>query len=168
MVSETDGRDLTLAEPVISGKDGMSVCLSSESSLFTGPSDPQREQFFVYSAEQHVEMILGSIQKAPQEGFAWRGPQPRAQRGGSRLEAKKFPPERSFRRKAERSRWREFLSCLVLTKKMQTTIRRIWFLSVVYESVLRQFISIKQSRSKGREGMDAKTRPSPFVSVTRR
>ena len=43
---------------------------------------------------------------------------------------------------------------------MQTTIRRIWFLSVVYESVLRQFISIKQSRSKGREGMDAKTRPS--------
>ena len=39
------GWDLTLAEDVTSGKGGMSVCLSSESSLFTGP--PRREQNFI-------------------------------------------------------------------------------------------------------------------------
>ena len=34
-IADLTGWDLTLAEDVISGKGGMSVCLSSESSLFT-------------------------------------------------------------------------------------------------------------------------------------
>ena len=63
---------------VVSGKGGMSVCLSSESALFTGPPDPQREQFFVYDAEQLAETILDSIQKTLQEGFTLEGGDPDA------------------------------------------------------------------------------------------
>lgn len=44
-IADLTGWDLTLAEEVISGKGGMSVCLSSESALFTGPPDPQKEEF---------------------------------------------------------------------------------------------------------------------------
>lgn len=77
-IADLTGWDLTLAEPVISGKGGMSVCLSSESALFTGPPDPQREQFFVYDAEQLVETILDSIQKTLQEGFTLEGGDPDA------------------------------------------------------------------------------------------
>ena len=72
------GWDLTLAEDVISGKGGMSVCLSSESSLFTGPPDPQREEFHVYDVGQLAETILDSIQKTLQEGFTGEGGDPDA------------------------------------------------------------------------------------------
>ena len=75
-ISDLTGWDLALAEDVISGKGGMSVCLSSESALFTGPPDPQREQFFVYDAEQLAETILDSIQKTLQEGFTGEGGDP--------------------------------------------------------------------------------------------
>ncbi len=77
-IADLTGWDLTLAEDVISGKGGMSVCLSSESALFTGPPDPQREQFFVYDAEQLAETILDSIQKTLQEGFTLEGGDPDA------------------------------------------------------------------------------------------
>lgn len=72
------GWDLTLAEPVISGKGGMSVCLSGESALFNGPPDPQKDQFHMYSAEQLAETILDSIQKTLQEGFTLEGGSPDA------------------------------------------------------------------------------------------
>ena len=68
-IADLTGWDLTLAEDVISGKCGMSVCLSSESSLFTGPPDPQREEFHMYDVGQLAETILDSIQKTLQEGF---------------------------------------------------------------------------------------------------
>ena len=77
-IAELTGWDLTLAEPVISGKGGMSVCLSGESSLFTGPPDPQREEFHMYDAEQLAETILDSIQKTLQEGFTGEGGDPDA------------------------------------------------------------------------------------------
>lgn len=63
------GWNLALAEDVINGKGGMSVCLSSESSLFTGPPDPQKEEFHMYDAGQLAETILDSIQKTLQKGF---------------------------------------------------------------------------------------------------
>ena len=63
------GWNLALAEDVINGKGGMSVCLSSESSLFTGPPDPQKEEFHVYDVGQLAETILDSIQKTLQKGF---------------------------------------------------------------------------------------------------
>ena len=72
------GWDLTLAGPVISGKGGMSVCLSNESALFTGPPDPQREEFHMYDVGQLSETILDSIQKTLQEGFTLEGGDPDA------------------------------------------------------------------------------------------
>lgn len=77
-IADLTGWDLTLAEPVISGKGGMSVCMSSESALFTGPPDPQREEFHMYDAEQLAETILDSIQKTLQEGFTGEGGDPDA------------------------------------------------------------------------------------------
>lgn len=68
-IADLTGWDLTLAEPVISGKGGMSVCLSSGSALFTGPPDPQKDEFHMYSAEQLAETILDSIQRTLQKGF---------------------------------------------------------------------------------------------------
>lgn len=70
--------NLTLAEPVTTGKGGMSVCLSGESSLFTGPPDPQKEEFHMYDAEQLAETILDSIQKTLQMGFTGEGGNPDA------------------------------------------------------------------------------------------
>ena len=77
-IADLTGWDLTLAGPVISGKGGMSVCLSAESALFTGPPDPQREEFHMYDAEQLAETILDSIQKTLQEGFTGEGGDPDA------------------------------------------------------------------------------------------
>ena len=68
-IADLTGWNLTLAEPVISGKGGMSVCLSSESALFTGPPDPQKEEFHMYDVAQLAETILDSIQKTLQKGF---------------------------------------------------------------------------------------------------
>lgn len=77
-ISDLTGWDLTLAEPAISGKGGMSVCLSDESALFTGPPDPQVEEFHMYDVGQLAETILDSIQKTLQEGFTLEGGDPDA------------------------------------------------------------------------------------------
>ena len=77
-ISDLTGWDLTLSEPVISGKGGMSVCLSSESALFMGPPDPQKDEFHMYSGEQLAETILDSIQKTLQMGFTGEGGNPDA------------------------------------------------------------------------------------------
>lgn len=68
-IADLTGWNLDLAEPVISGKGGMSVCLSGESALFSGPPDPQKDEFHMYDAEQLAETILDSIQKTLQKGF---------------------------------------------------------------------------------------------------
>lgn len=68
-IADLTGWNLTLAESVTIGKGGMGVCLSSESALFTGPPNPQKEEFHMYSAEQLAETILDSIQKTLQKGF---------------------------------------------------------------------------------------------------
>lgn len=75
-IADLTGWNLTLAEDIISGKGGISVCLSSESSLFTGPPDPQREEFHMYDMGQLAETILDSIQKTLQEGFTLEGGDP--------------------------------------------------------------------------------------------
>lgn len=77
-IADLTGWNLTLAEPVISGKSGMSVCLSNESALFTGPPDPQKEEFHMYDVGQLAETILDSIQKTLQEGFTLEGGDPDA------------------------------------------------------------------------------------------
>lgn len=68
-IADLTGWNLTLAEPVISGSGGMSVCLSNESSLFTGPPDPQKEEFFMFGLDELAETLLDSIQKTLQKGF---------------------------------------------------------------------------------------------------
>lgn len=77
-ISQLTGWDLTLAEPVTSGKGGMGVCLSGESALFSGPPDPQKEEFHMYDVGQLAETILDSIQKTLQEGFTLEGGSPDA------------------------------------------------------------------------------------------
>ncbi len=83
-IADLTGWDLTLAEDVISGKGGMSVCLSSESALFTGPPNPQRKEFHMYDVGQLAETILDSIQKTLQEGFTGEGGDPDAVLHGGR------------------------------------------------------------------------------------
>ena len=77
-IQDLTGWNLTLAESVISGRGGMSVCLSEESSLVTGPPDPQKDEFHVYDGEHLAEMILDSIQKTLQNGFTGEGGDPDA------------------------------------------------------------------------------------------
>ena len=77
-IADLTGWNLSLADDVISGKGGMSVCLASESSLFTGPPDPQKDEFHMYDLGQLAETILDSIQKTLQEGFTGEGGDPDA------------------------------------------------------------------------------------------
>lgn len=60
-IGELTGWDLSLAEPVISGKGGMTVVFSKDSSVFTGPPEEQKEEFFVYDVEQLVRTVLDSV-----------------------------------------------------------------------------------------------------------
>ena len=68
-IADLTGWNLDLAEAVTTGKGGMSVCLANDSALFTGPPEPQKDEFHMYSAEQLAETILDSIQKTLQMGF---------------------------------------------------------------------------------------------------
>lgn len=65
--------DMTLAEDVITGRGGMSVCFADSSALFTGPPDPQNEEFFMFSVDQLAQTILDSTQKTLQMGFTGEG-----------------------------------------------------------------------------------------------
>lgn len=75
-IAKLTGWNLSLAEPVTIGKGGMSVCLSGESALFTGPPEPQNEDFHMYDSEQLAKTILDSIQKTLQMGFTGEGGDP--------------------------------------------------------------------------------------------
>lgn len=77
-IADLTGWNLTLAENVITGKAGMSVCLSDESSLYTDPPDPQKDEFHVFDGLQLAETILDSIQKTLQSGFTGEGGNPDA------------------------------------------------------------------------------------------
>ncbi len=77
-IADLTGWDLTLAEPVVTGKGGMSVCLSGECALFVGPPDPQKEEFFMFGLDDLAETLLDSIQKTLQMGFTGEGGDPDA------------------------------------------------------------------------------------------
>ena len=77
-IADLTGWDLTLAEAVTTGKGGMSVCMSEESSLFVGPPSPQKDEFHMFGGVQLAETILDSIQKTLQEGFTGEGGNPDA------------------------------------------------------------------------------------------
>ena len=68
-IADLTGWDLTLVDPVSTGKGGMTVCFSSQCALFTGPPEPQKEEFHMYSAEQLAATILDSIQATLQNYY---------------------------------------------------------------------------------------------------
>lgn len=68
-ISDLTGWDLTLADEVSTGKGGMTVSFASTCALFSGPPEPQKEEFFVYDAETLIPMILDSVRETLQENF---------------------------------------------------------------------------------------------------
>ncbi len=68
-ISDLTGWDLTLADEVSTGKGGMTVSFASTCALFSGPPEPQKEEFFVYDAEALIPMILDSVRETLQENF---------------------------------------------------------------------------------------------------
>ena len=68
-ISELTGWDLTLSDEVTTGKDGMTVSFASTCALFSGPPEPQKEEFFVYDAETLIPTILDSVRETLQENF---------------------------------------------------------------------------------------------------
>ena len=62
-LGELTGWDLSLADEVTDGKGGMTVTFAESCAIFTGPPDPQKEEFHVYSAEELAETVLDSIRQ---------------------------------------------------------------------------------------------------------
>ena len=60
------GWSLDLAEPIFSGKGGITVSFADTSALFVGPPEEQREEFRVYDALQLDQTILDSLKKTLQ------------------------------------------------------------------------------------------------------
>lgn len=60
------GWNLDLAEPIFSGKGGITVSFADTSALFAGPPEEQREEFHVYDALQLDQTILDSLKKTLQ------------------------------------------------------------------------------------------------------
>ena len=77
-IGELTGWDMTLAEEVTTGKGGMSVCFADSSALFMGPPEPQKEEFFMFAADQLAQTILDSTQKTLLMGFTGNGGNPDA------------------------------------------------------------------------------------------
>ena len=74
------------------------------------PAEKPRRQAGI-RAKQGISELSCVAQKDAVHSRYLRFPRPRAQRSGSGPKAKKFPPERSFRHKAETERLWKFLSC---------------------------------------------------------
>ena len=72
-ISELTGWNLDLAEPVTLKEDSATICFSKNSALFSGPPEPQKEEFFMYSADQLDATILDSIQRTLQDYFTKSG-----------------------------------------------------------------------------------------------
>ena len=61
-MAELTGWNLDLADEITSGPGGMTVSFADTCSIFTGPPDPQKEEFHVYDAGELAATILDSIQ----------------------------------------------------------------------------------------------------------
>ena len=71
-MADLTGWDLTLStdDPVTSGPGGMTVSFAPESAIFTGPPDPQNDEFHMFSVDQLCYTIFDSVQKTLQENFS--------------------------------------------------------------------------------------------------
>ena len=68
-MAELTGWNLDLADEITSGPGGMTVSFADTCSIFTGPPDPQKEEFHVYDAGELAATILDSIQHTLQYNF---------------------------------------------------------------------------------------------------
>lgn len=60
-ISALTGWDLRLDGPVLRDRTGITVTFAADCALFTGPPEPQKEDFFVYSAEELCAIALDSV-----------------------------------------------------------------------------------------------------------
>ena len=60
-IGDLTGWDLHLDAPVLRDKSGITVTFAQDCALFTGPPEPQKEDFFVYSAEELCTIVLDSV-----------------------------------------------------------------------------------------------------------
>ena len=68
-ISKLTDWDLSLSEPVTTGKGGMSVTFSPECALVTGPPIEQKDEFHVFDSIGLSQMILDSIQETFLKNF---------------------------------------------------------------------------------------------------
>lgn len=68
-ISDLTGWDLTLSDEVTTGKGGMTVSFAKTSALFVGPPETQKEEFFMYDADNLIPTILDSVKKTLQQNF---------------------------------------------------------------------------------------------------
>ena len=61
--------NLQLADEVSTGKGGMTVNFSSESSIVTGPPENQKEEFRAYDVYSFTKMVLDSIKETLQQNY---------------------------------------------------------------------------------------------------
>ena len=60
-IAALTGWDLSLDGPVLRDASGITVTFSERCALFTGPPEPQKEDFFVYDAEELCAIALDSV-----------------------------------------------------------------------------------------------------------
>ena len=60
-IAELTGWDLRLDGPILQDSGGIMVTFAADCALFTGPPEPQKEDFFVYSPEELCTTILDSV-----------------------------------------------------------------------------------------------------------
>ena len=68
-IASLTGWNLDLADAVTTRKDGATVSFAKTSSIFTGPPDPQKEEFFVHDTDTLVSTILDSVKKTLQNNL---------------------------------------------------------------------------------------------------
>lgn len=69
-IAETTGWDLSLSGDVINEKNSMVVSFAPECALFTGPPDPQKEEFHVFDVDSLTFSIFDSISETLKKHFS--------------------------------------------------------------------------------------------------
>ena len=68
-IAKITGWNLDLADEVTSGKGGMTVNFSSESSIAVGPPENQKDEFRAYDVYSFTKMVLDSIKTTLQQNY---------------------------------------------------------------------------------------------------
>lgn len=74
-MAELTGWNLELGDQVYAGKGGMTVTFGENAALFTGPPDPQKEEFHIYDSVGLAFTLLDSIQLTLRMAFAPQAPE---------------------------------------------------------------------------------------------